>query len=108
MGQGAAVLGWTASAVISFSTQSRLAETRSPDTRRLCETIRATPGERWALNQLEAFDSTTLKEMERFMLSTVSGKDDLEEETGRRLWRLIFNAAAEAIDKPDRDRRTAR
>lgn len=41
------------------------------------------------------------------MLSTFTEKNNLKKELARSLWNIIFNAAVERIDKPDRGLRIA-
>lgn len=61
-----------------------------------------------ALNPLDMFDFTALKDLEQLMVSTVPTGDVLKEESTRRLWNLSFKAVVESIDRPDKDRGIAR
>lgn len=65
--------------------------------------MQAPSGARHALNQSDAFDATTLKKLEEFLLS-LSPKDEvLNEKLARHLLNPIFNASIWSIDKLDRN-----
>lgn len=61
-----------------------------------------------ALNQPELFVSTTFKELEYFIFSTVPAENASKKQSVGRLWSIISNSAVNSIDKPDRGQVTAR
>lgn len=69
--------------------------------------IEAPQSVRRFFNQLYSFDSTTITDLEEFMLSTLSAEDTLEENYVQRLWKPIFNTTVLSIDKPDKDQRNS-
>lgn len=62
------------------------------------------PRVRRALSQPDSFYSTCLENFDELMFSTFSGEDALKEEFTWRFWNPILNAAAELVDKLNRDR----
>lgn len=58
---------------------------------------------RQALNQLDSFDTTTLKQLEAFMLKSCRKLEELKKESARASWNPIFNTAVEFFDKADQD-----
>lgn len=60
------------------------------------------------MNQPEAFDFKMVKDLEIFMLSTIPDKEALKVGSLWRFGNSIFNAILDSIDKPDRNRATAR
>lgn len=82
----------------------RLAERRLHGSQRLRNPMRAPATARGTLNQPGSFESTTLKDLHGFMLSTLPGKDEVKEGSNCCLWNLIFYAAVESVDKPGSDR----
>lgn len=63
---------------------------------------------RHALSQPGSFNSKTLKDLEKLMLSTFTREEALKEESAWHLSKPIFNTAVESTDKPQRDRWIAR
>lgn len=67
------------------------------------ETMRAPTRMRYALNQPDPFHSTTLKDVEGFMLCMFFGENALKEKYARCLSNPTSSVAVETMEKPYRD-----
>lgn len=94
----------TYSAVVYRSTSYEIAETKLHDVRRLCGPMKSPPRVGCTLKPFDSIYFSTLRDVEAFMLSKVSGNSILMENLAPRSWRDTFNAAVGLINKPDTDR----
>lgn len=103
--QGAAAQEWTARAAVFCLTRQRLAETRLHGPRTFCRPMQARRRVWAAANQPDSFDSTAIKDLNDFLLSTFPAKDPLREKPNRRLRHPVLSTAVGSINKPDFDDR---
>lgn len=91
-----------------YSTPYQLAETRLHGPGRVFKAIQAPARVLRILNQLNAFYTTTLKELEVFVLCTFDEEDESKKESALGFRNTLYNAAVDHIHKPNRDREIAR
>lgn len=81
-----------------------LTETSLHGLKSTCISMQTPKRVRYMLDQPDLLETTTVKDLEGFMLPTFHGEDELKEASSSRLWNLMFIAAVVSMDKPNRNR----